>query len=266
MTKGSILSGLLSDTYKESDNTNLVLNEVTGVYTDPIAGGGFTYDFEYGIFDDVPSSNVDLYFVGYYQGNPAHNVKLQQWNYTSSSWVNVTTSTNDFPSSATEQSYVFFLLDAADYISGGNIRLRIIHTSSGSALHYLYVNKLYLELGGPSASVSASKSPSASASVSKSPSASESASASASESASLSPSASASPSVSPSASLSPSASESVSLSPSASASPSEEIPGVATAADQACYNITLADALYTGSNITIADALCPNSGISISDS
>ena len=54
------------------------------------ASGGYIYDFEFGIYDDVPSFNVDLYVQGYYQGNPAHNVKLQHWNYASPGWVNVT--------------------------------------------------------------------------------------------------------------------------------------------------------------------------------
>ena len=195
---------VLSEIYRDSDPGLLVITETLGPYIDYDSGGGLTIDFEFGIYDNVPSSNVDLYVDGYYEGNPAHFVKLQQWNYTTGGWDNVTNDAKDFPSTTSQQSYVFTLLDRADYISSGNIKLRVIHLSNGSAGHYFHIDKFYLAAGGASHSLSPSISLSPSPSVSPS--------------ASLSPSES--PSVSPSVSPSASASESPSISPSISASPS----------------------------------------------
>jgi hypothetical protein len=193
----------------------LIINEAVGVYVDPATGGGFTIDFEFGEYDDVPGTNEDLYIEGWYEGNPAHNVKLQEWNYTSSEWVDVTAATNDFPSDTSEQSYKFFLNDSASYTENGNIRVRIIHTSAGVSGHQFHIERLYLQAGGQSFSVSPSVSPSLS------PSSSESPSASSSNSPSLSPSSS--ESISASASASASESPSSSVSPSVSPSPSPAV-------------------------------------------
>lgn len=241
LTKGAIVSGTLADTYLEHDSTNLVLSEITGAYVNPTTGGGFTYDFEFGQYDDVPAGSIEIELRGFYNGNPAHNIKLQQWNYTSSAWENITANANDFPSRSTEATYVFHIANDADHKVSGNVKFRIIHTSAGVPTHQFNINKLYLEYtGSPSSSASSSESSSASSSLSPSssnspslspsssnspslsPSSSQSPSASSSNSPSLSPSSSNSPSTSSSnsPSLSPSSSESPSLSPSSSISPS----------------------------------------------
>lgn len=179
-------------------------------------------------------TTLDFMLVGNYNGNPGHQVQVQQYNYNTTAWTVLGT----LPHNVAEQNYQMTMVDDANYLSGGQMKIRIIHNTAGNASHNLYIDHMYLAFVGsessspsrspsssPSASPSssASASPSPSSSESRSPSSSESRSPSLSESRSESMSESPSPSLSPSASISfsPSASESrsASLSPSASASP-----------------------------------------------
>jgi len=196
------------------DGNILQLSEVTGV-------PGFAYDFTFGENETVSTTALNATFKGYYSGTDGHNVKLRQWKYSApAGWDNVTVAPDDFPENTSEQTYVFALINNANYISGGQIKLQLYHGATGITSHKFYLDQLILSLSGSSASPSASpsSSPSASPSISPSPSASPSISPSVSPSISPSVSQSASPSSSPSAS--PSASPSVSASASPSASPS----------------------------------------------
>jgi hypothetical protein len=145
---------------------------------------GWVYDLVFGENESVPTFNLYANFLAWYDGNIGHTVKLQQWNYTNTQWDNVTVAAQDFQDEVSEQSYQFTLLASGDYISGGEIQLRVNHSSPGNVTHQFHLNQVYLSLtGSPSPSVSPSISPSAS----------------------LSPSASVSPSASPSPSPAPEA-------------------------------------------------------------
>ena len=136
-TVGAIVSGTLADVYIDSDATELVLSETVGT-------PGFDYTFEFGIGTDVPSTLLHLYVEGYYDGNVAHNVKLQQWNYDTSAWTDVSGAI--FPDAGAEQNYKFRLINDPDYISSGNIKLRVVHTSAGNPVHQLHLDKFYVDL------------------------------------------------------------------------------------------------------------------------
>jgi len=138
-TAGSIVSGALTDVYKDSDATELVFAETVGT-------PGFDYTFEFGGDNSVPSSELLIHIEGYYDGNLAHIVKLQQWDYNASGWEDVTANSTDFPDETSEQNYVYRLLQGANYISSGNIKLRVVHTSAGNVNHQLHLDKFYLEL------------------------------------------------------------------------------------------------------------------------
>ena len=138
-TAGSIVSGALTDVYKDSDATELVFAETVGT-------PGFDYTFEFGGDNSVPSSELLIHIEGYYDGNLAHIVKLQQWDYNASGWEDVTANSTDFPDETSEQNYVYRLLQGANYISSGNIKLRVVHTSAGNVIHQLHLDKFYLEL------------------------------------------------------------------------------------------------------------------------
>lgn len=138
-TTGAIVSGTLANTYVDA-GTELVLSEVNGT-------PGFVYDFTFGTHDPVTKTWLFANIEGWYDGNPAHNVKLQQWNFNSSSWVNVTSNTNDFPSSASEQSRQFSLINDANYLSGGLIKLRLNHSSPGNTSHVFHIDLMELVAG-----------------------------------------------------------------------------------------------------------------------
>ena len=137
INEGSIASGTLLDTY-ENNSSLLQLNE-----TFP-AIPAFDYDF---IFENIPASvkGLIIRLNGYYQGNPAHNVKAQIYNYTTLGFENLTSATTDFPSKSTEDDYAFAVPNMTDYISGGQLQLKIIHISQGSAGHYFYIDYLKLD-------------------------------------------------------------------------------------------------------------------------
>ena len=244
LTTGDLDGGVLEDTYEEDDN-DLVIGEIGGT-------PGYEIDFIFGEDDSVPSSDLSLFLVGNYSGNPAHNVKLQQWNYDLTQWDDVTAEAQDFPSEGSEQTYQIHLLDDVDHISAGQIQIRICHVSAGNPTHTFNIDHLYLALhtslsASPSVSVSSSPSASWSASPSVSESATESASPSSSESASPSASVSESASISATESASPSAS----ISSTPSASPSAGYTGY-TRGDE---NVLPADdtdleTTYSGQNVT----------------
>lgn len=78
-------------------------------------------------FASVPDSPVAAFFKGWYQpaaGAPAHNVKLQIYNYFTANWDNVTANVQDFPAATGEQWYRFELpTDLRNY--GGNVEMRL---------------------------------------------------------------------------------------------------------------------------------------------
>jgi len=136
-TVGSVVSGTIADTW--SDNaTKLRLAETTGT-------PGFTYDFNWYSVPLTGTNQVNI--NGFYAGNPAHNVKIQQYNFTTTTWVDLTADSNDFPSASSDQDYYFHVNNDTDYNSSGNIQLRLTHTSAGNITHNLYIDYFALELG-----------------------------------------------------------------------------------------------------------------------
>jgi hypothetical protein len=134
---GAIEAGGIADLV-ELDDVELILDENTGT-------PGFSYDFQFGNLEAVPSFNLYLNFHGFYSGNLGHNVKIQQYNYVSLSFVDITANPGDIPDSA-ETTYQFTLIAQALYVSNGKTVIRIIHTSSGNPNHRLHLDQMYLSL------------------------------------------------------------------------------------------------------------------------
>lgn len=93
----------------------------------------------------------EFVFWGRYIGNPAHNKKVQVYEVgaTSPDWVDLRTGTDDLPSAATDYFLRIPFFFGASYFSQNtdgtyNIKIRIIHTSSGSNTHDLYIDQLFL--------------------------------------------------------------------------------------------------------------------------
>jgi hypothetical protein len=127
ITVGTLDGGTLDDTYAIGGGS-LVLGE-TG------SNPAFQFDFTFGEEISVPTSDLVVHITGYYDGNPAHIVKLQQWDYNLAQWDNVTAAARDFPADSSDQTYSFALINDADHIQAGQIQLRFHHPVGGNPLH-----------------------------------------------------------------------------------------------------------------------------------
>ena len=136
---GTLNAGSLADTYADDANY-LIINEVTGT-------PGFAVDFT---FDYIPTSFRPIWFDlhGYYEGNPAHKIKVQAWNYTTLGWDYLTINTNDMPDREDDSHYGWQISDYDNQVANKQVKLRILHDWAGSAGHYLHINKLYVALEG----------------------------------------------------------------------------------------------------------------------
>jgi hypothetical protein len=192
-------TGDLSNTYT-ADATAFVIMETA-------ATPAFEYHFQFGRDTDVPSTAISLHLVGNYNGEDEHTIKLGQWNYTTSEWTNVTADVDDFPRAETEQVYRFPLIDNANYLSGGTIKIRFVHGASANIEDVFRINQMYLALvASPSATPSTTPSQTPSHTQSATPSATVSATSSAT------------PSATPSATVSQTPSTTISATPSATGS------------------------------------------------
>lgn len=129
-------SGILANVFAD-DTDYLVLNDAE---TTP----GLNIDFTFGGEDPVTTTNLSLHLIAKYTGITADEVIIQQWNYTSSGWVAVTGETDDLPHNTALQTYTFALTNAADYLSGGQIKVRFSHADLGIAGHALTIDFMYL--------------------------------------------------------------------------------------------------------------------------
>jgi hypothetical protein len=132
---GSLGDGALSDT-KQDNGVHMRIDEATG---DP----GFRVDFT---FDDIPTSLSELWvnLNGRYVGNPSHIVKVQAYNYIVPGWDDLTAATRDMESVGDDDYDYTWELNVANYVSGKTAQVRFLHDWTGTPLHYLYIDELYL--------------------------------------------------------------------------------------------------------------------------
>lgn len=130
---GTLGSGGVSDTY-QNDCQRLVINETTG-------SPCLELDFS---FSDVPTSANTIMFNGYYDGNAAHNVKVQMWNYATGVWDNLTADTTDIPSTSDDIDRDYTWSFGSDYISSTNALVKINHVSNGADGYYLSIDQIVL--------------------------------------------------------------------------------------------------------------------------
>jgi hypothetical protein len=125
-------TGSVSDTHT-INSTYYQVDEVAGT-------PGF--DFEVNFTLDGEPGRIDI--VGRYQGSVGHNVVINAWNYTLAQWDRFTAATRDFLSSTTDEEFVFDYDDLlgvpADYLSGTDSKIQIIHTSPGNTAHDFYLD------------------------------------------------------------------------------------------------------------------------------
>lgn len=132
---GSIASGVLTDVQADNGD-HLQLAEVIG-------SPGFDFVFS---FTGVANAAIQVDINGYYQGNPAHNVKIKILNINTYLWEDLTADSQDFPNNTTDQDYSFNLpFPFTDYRTvNGDVNLKIQHESNGSNGHYLWIDLMEL--------------------------------------------------------------------------------------------------------------------------
>ncbi|MGW8177635.1 MAG: hypothetical protein ACWGQW_02400 [bacterium] len=132
---GTLSCGGLAVLYAADSNV-MVVDEI------PALTPGFNIEFT---FVTVPEGSKTLNIVGYYEGNPAHNVKAYIYNYNTTNWEAFTVASTDFPSTSSLQTYQFTMPSPySNYMSGSQMRVRIRHINAGSAGHYFYLDHVYL--------------------------------------------------------------------------------------------------------------------------
>ncbi|GAG56513.1 unnamed protein product, partial [marine sediment metagenome] len=104
-------------------------------------------DFDYS-WSGLPTSTLPdkVHLNGYYDGNPAHDVFIYAWDYDGTQWVRLTAAAQDFPDAAADDDYTFDMpsVNPGYYFDSGAAKIRINHTSGGSAGHDFYVDYLRL--------------------------------------------------------------------------------------------------------------------------
>ena len=136
-----------------ADADLITVNEIGG------ATPGFIIDF---IFDNVISPlEIEFDNVGY-DGAGGHLVECEVWNVNLSQWDDCRVDTGDFPhtgsygvTTAHLRGYDFPDPNA-DYVNGGEVKVRVNHTSGGTGTHDMIFDKVFLT-DGFSGAVIASK-------------------------------------------------------------------------------------------------------------
>ncbi len=131
--KGTYISGdLASMEYDDADYYRV--DEVTGVE-------GFDIRFN---FTDVPDTILSLShrILCEYEGNPAHDVDIEVFNFTSNAWVD----SIHVPEHGFRWLNNSMSLNSIDFNDGGNVWLRIVHHTSGVKTHYQNID--YFQLRG----------------------------------------------------------------------------------------------------------------------
>lgn len=134
-TAGSATVGTETNTYtatQADDGTNWEIAETAGT-----PGFTLTMDFTAPV---AGQSATRLIIYGYYDGNLAHTVNVDAYDWVTTSYDNVGT----LPDAVGEAVHTF-TLDADHTDSDGSIRIRINHTSAGNINHTLYLDWVYVQ-------------------------------------------------------------------------------------------------------------------------
>lgn len=136
---GTLTTGSVTSLYTIDDGNVARVTEIGGA---PPSGG---YDVQVD-FSGINPSHIPNKIQGHisYNGNTAHTVRLQIWNYTGTpAWDNVTTIPND------GGTLTWYSVDVpgniTDYVSAGAAKLRFYHESTGVAGHVLSLDYVVLK-------------------------------------------------------------------------------------------------------------------------
>jgi hypothetical protein len=136
--------------YKEANSINLIAGTSSSSISDlQTLLDGNTYDIVEAA--STPGTNLEVSFTGvtainrlvvaaFYDGNAAHAVRVQLYNYTDTAWDTIHTM-ND---GRDIEQHFKTIVDDSDYISSGAAKVRFYHAESGSTAHDLYIDYVAL--------------------------------------------------------------------------------------------------------------------------
>jgi lysophospholipase L1-like esterase len=141
LNAGTNVSGTVAD----SRDFNQVYYQIQEIAATP----GFHAEFNFSL-DNVPGK---LTFIGRYEGQNSHDVVIQAWNYTNLSWDSFSGLASDIPDGSLDLLYALDYADLltengtviTDYISGTDAKIRIYHTTAGTATHDMYVDYIAIQ-------------------------------------------------------------------------------------------------------------------------
>ena len=133
---------VIRGTYVSGDLTSLEFNDTDYYLVDEVTGvEGFDVRFN---FTDIPDTILSLSHRVRceYEGNPAHDVDIELWNFISGAWID----SIHLPEHAFQWNNESMSLNSIDFNDGGDVWLRIVHHTSGVDTHYVNVD--YFQLRG----------------------------------------------------------------------------------------------------------------------
>jgi len=131
---GTVTSGTVA--------TTRTINQTYYEVAEAAGAPGFDVQFT---FTGLPGQPAKFKFAGRYVGSAAHEVEVQIYNYSTLAWDDINATTKDIPHSTTDYTVIFnYPTDATNYLSGGESKVRLYHTSVGSATHDLYVDYVHV--------------------------------------------------------------------------------------------------------------------------
>jgi len=102
------------------------------------------------VFTGLTGDPHRVKITGRYEGNVGHNVKIYAYNYDTSAWDALTSATRDFTSSSSDASFTFDFEDnlpgvLSDYVSSGQVEIKIEHLSPSNSSHNFYLDYIAVE-------------------------------------------------------------------------------------------------------------------------
>ena len=129
VTAGTLTSGDSVDDLAALDGNTVLIEEVA-------ATPGFDVDFD---FQGVGHAD-HLILYGRYEGNSAHIVEVQMWDYSSSAWRSLGVLDHTTVDSMKEYAVI-----DEQMTYKGSAQVRIVHTSAGVPGHDLYIDYMALK-------------------------------------------------------------------------------------------------------------------------
>ncbi len=132
---------VIKGTYVSGDLTSLEFDDVDYyLVNEDIGIEGFDVRFN---FTNIPNNTISLShrILCEYEGNPAHDVNIEVFNFTNDMWVN----SIHVPEHSLRWDNNSMSLNSIDFNNDGDVWLRIVHYTSGVETHYLNVDYFQLK-------------------------------------------------------------------------------------------------------------------------